>query len=368
MSKLTIEACAIDDVLPHPNGDKLALAIVKGWQVVIKKGEYVPGELTVYLPPDSIVPVSISDQFGFTQYLRTGGRVKAVNLRGQPSHGVLIKPTVKHHLGQDVAEYYGITKYVPPPPPSSGGFPSQQEADHHLFWKYTDIDNMRHYPAIIADGDEVVMTEKLHGTNCRSGFIEGEMMAGSRNRRVKPLVLPLQIPWYSALWNWLCRREPPTVPDIASMKQNWFWFPWTLPQVHDMLHDLGHSHKQVILYGEVFGKNIQKGVSYHSPDDFAYRAFDLVLEGSYVDYDAFVILCQRYGVPMVPILYRGPFSLAKAKEMSEGKTTMGDTHIREGTVIKPVIESFNPKIGRVILKYVGDQFLLAKDIGDYEEQ
>jgi hypothetical protein len=63
-------------------------------------------------------------------------------------------------------------------------------------------------------------------------------------------------------------------------------------------------------------------------------------------------------VATVPVLERGPFSLARVAELSRGQTTLPDQHIREGVVVRPVVERFDPRIGRVILKYLSDDYLL----------
>jgi hypothetical protein len=62
---------------------------------------------------------------------------------------------------------------------------------------------------------------------------------------------------------------------------------------------------------------------------------------------------------MVPVLWRGPYSMAKAKELADGKSEMAG-HMREGTVCYPVKERDNPKIGRVILKFIGTEYELSK--------
>jgi hypothetical protein len=66
-------------------------------------------------------------------------------------------------------------------------------------------------------------------------------------------------------------------------------------------------------------------------------------------------------VPTVPVLYRGPFSLQKMKELADGNSTLtGADHIREGVVVKPVKERTHPKVGRLALKYIGIQYSLSK--------
>jgi hypothetical protein len=57
-----------------------------------------------------------------------------------------------------------------------------------------------------------------------------------------------------------------------------------------------------------------------------------------------------------------PFSLDEVKRYSEGKTLLmqQDAHIREGVVVKPLRERTDPKLGRVVLKYVSDSYLFGE--------
>lgn len=369
MSKLIVEVCQIDSVRHHENADKLDICVVKGWEVVVGRDQYKAGDVAVYIPISSIIPQELSDRYDFTKYLQKG-RVRSARLRGHPSHGVLIPNEKNWAIGTDVAEHYGITKYVPPLPPTMGA-KSEQEPEDPLFFRYTDIENMRHYPNVLVDGAEVVCTEKIHGGNVRNAILFGVEVAGSHRVQRRMPMKPKIVPWYQRLWNKILHIQP-MVKDEEAMATNPYWFPWTIPAVADMLRGLStknESSRNVIMYGEIHGGNIQKGVRYGSPDKIAYRAFDINIDGQYLDYDEFEKLCNSYGVPIAPVLYRGPFSLEKIKEVAEGKTTIGDdSHIREGTVVRPIKERHSPKIGRCILKYVGDGFLTAKDIGDYEDQ
>ena len=377
MSQLHVEVCTIDQVLSHNNAEKLELAVVKGWQIVIKKGEYKPGDVAIYIPIASVVPAELSDKYNFTQYL-SKGRVKSARLRGEPSHGVLVPNEGNWDVGTDVADHYKITKWTPEVRLGGGSASSGRYHDileeHPLLPRYTDIDNLRHFPSVIPDGEEVVVTEKIHGANVRIGNIDGEYVAGSRrNRRRMPMrrkPAGFIKTFIQNILDTFFGYRPPVEADQEEMLKNWYWFPLTIPAVKNLLDSLSINHKQVVLYGEIFGANVQKGVRYGSPEKIAFRAFDMILDGKYANYDEFSSYCEQYGVEMAPLLYRGPYSLDKVKTLSEGKTTIGEgeTHIREGVVVKPVAERFDPKLGRVILKYVSDQYLLAKDIGDFEDE
>ena len=332
MSTLIVEVCRIENVAAHGNADALELAQIKGWQCVIPKGQYAAGDLVTYIPIDAVIPVEHSDRWGFTKYL-SNGRVRCAKLRGEPSFGVIVNlEKSEWSEGEDVKDFYGITKYVPPIKISAG----DAAPSHPLFPEYTDVENLRNFPSVLTDGEEVVATEKLHGTSCRIGLIEGELMAGSMSvRRVRPERLADSI----------------------------YWQPLETAGVQPLLEHLGQTSRQVILYGEVFGSKIQN-LNYGLVGMLGFRAFDLLVDGKYLSADAFFGICAEFGVETVPMLYRGPYELGTIKALSEGPTTLGAAHIREGVVVKPAVERTDPKVGRVCLKYIGDPYLFAKNVTD----
>jgi len=353
MSSIIADVVEIEDVLPHPNADRLCLARIKGWQAVIRKlddgsPQFAPGDKVVYIPPDSTLPRQMAERLGVVNYLseRTdieGERrlvVKRVRLRGEPSFGLVIAPDDPGWpVGTDVREHYGIGKYRPPVKFTAG----DSEANHPLFQRYTDVENLRNYPHLFDDGEEVVVTEKIHGTNSRIGVVEGKLLAGSHG---------------------LQRRRP----EPEEMATNTYWFPATLEPVTGLLDDLGSRHRVAILYGEIYGAKIQK-LHYGQHGGLGFAAFDVFVDGGFLDHDDFAALCERHGVATVPVLGRGPFSLEMVAELSRGPTALPDRHIREGVVVQPVKERTDPQIGRVILKYLSDDYLLddklsAADVTD----
>jgi RNA ligase (TIGR02306 family) len=203
--------------------------------------------------------------------------------------------------------------------------------------EYTSVENLRNFPDVLVEGEMVVVAEKIHGTNCRVGIVEGEQMAGSHAVR---------------------RRRPADDRFDSST----YWFPWMIPGVRELLEVLANEHRQVILFGEVYGSKIQS-LHYGVKGELAFRAFDLMLDGKYLDADQFVPLCEQYGVPVVPILASIPFSVDRVRELSEGNTTLtvDATHIREGVVVRPTVERMDPKTGRVCLKYLNDAYLFGKE-------
>ncbi len=102
-STLIVPVAVIEKVSPHPNADRLEIAQILGWQVVVPKGQHFAGQKVVYFPPDSVLPSEVSDRFGVTQYL-SKGRVRCARLRGEPSFGFAVLPdNPDWEVGENVA-------------------------------------------------------------------------------------------------------------------------------------------------------------------------------------------------------------------------------------------------------------------------
>lgn len=348
MSSIAVKVVALEDVRPHGNADALELATIGGWQVVVRKGAYQTGDAVVYFEQGTTLPREWAERFGVTQYLSEktdidGARVLVVHrakLRGEPSFGLVVTPEIGMALGQDVTAHYGAAKFRPPVKVSAG----DAESDHPQFPAYTDIENLRSHADIFRPDELVVATEKIHGTNCRVGFVvESDvpvLMAGSRTLR---------------------RRRPE-----GELAASTYWFPWSLEPVQALMRALmADEHAQAVLYGEVYGKGVQ---SYdYGQRGIGFRAFDLMVNGTYLDYALFADLCDEYGVERVPPIYIGGYDLAQIRAASEGPSVVGGAHGREGVVVRPIAERQHPQIGRVVLKYISDSYLFAKNGGGAED-
>ena len=76
-------------------------------------------------------------------------------------------------------------------------------------------------------------------------------------------------------------------------------------------------------------------------------------------------LKAQFNFETVPVLYRGPFSVAAMRKHTDGRTMMGADHIREGIVMVPARERTDPRIGRVCLKSVSADYLTRKNGTEY---
>lgn len=327
MSSLIVEVCEVSDVQEHGNADALEIAVVKGWRCVVQKGKFQPGDTVVYFPVDTVLPLDLSDRLGVTKYL-SKGRLRAAKLRGIISCGLVSEPDdTSWPVGQNVADHYGVTKWEPPEVHGAG----DAERDHALFLKYTDIENVRNFPDVLREGEYVWITEKIHGTNCRLGRIEGVRMAGSHNQR---------------------RKEP------EDLSNSLYWMPWTLESVQEFFPDDPES-PNAILYGEVYGDGVQDLKYGHQKGHKEFRAFDIFVDDKFMDYHHFTVFCEGYGIPMVPTIYKGSWKPALL-ELANGRSEIAPDQMREGIVIRPGAERWDDTVGRVILKCISDEYLVRR--------
>jgi len=126
----------------------------------------------------------------------------------------------------------------------------------------------------------------------------------------------------------------------------------------DQIIKSNFPNKVVHILGEVYGGKIQDlGYGRNTPN---FACFDICVDGVYLNRDDILAI---NGINMVPSLYRGPFSKDIMYQYTTGSTVVGKgAHIREGIVIRPIVERTDLTIGRVILKSVSGDYLTRKGV------
>ncbi len=94
----------------------------------------------------------------------------------------------------------------------------------------------------------------------------------------------------------------------------------------------------------------------------AFKAFDILVptdKGSkWMNADLFIETCAKFELPMVPTIATIPFDFDKVMALVEGNTTIPNiSHIREGIVVKPLIDRWDERLGRVCLKFINPKYL-----------
>ncbi|WNZ12781.1 RNA ligase (ATP) [Streptomyces sp. 11x1] len=354
--RVTAEVLTIHE---HPNADALELAQVGLYRAVVAKGAYRTGDTAVYIPEQSVLPAPLIEELGLTGRLAGGNsdRVKAVRLRGELSQGIVCRPRALAGIdltaavtdGTDFAEQLGIVKWVPPIPPTMSG--EVESAPDLLPW--VDIENIRRHPGIFPPGEPVVLTEKLHGTACLVTYLaeDGRVLVSSKGFGSKSLAL----------------KEDP---------RNLYWRAVHGHRVGEVAARLAErlGARRVGIFGEVYGAGVQD-LTYGADgrrDTLGYAVFDVSadIDGRVRWLDSAELSTLLDGeLPLVPRLYEGPYAADLVLEVAEGRETVSgrELHLREGVVIRPVIERYSPVTGgRAVAKAVSPAYLTRKGGTEYE--
>lgn len=303
----------IADIRPIPDADAIEVAVVDGWKVVVKKGEYNIGDLAVYFEIDSWIPHALAPFLSKGQAPREyngvkGEKLRTIKLRGQVSQGLLLSlESVKSQLfftlpeeGTDVTDLFGIQKWEAEIPAQlagqvRGAFPTS------LIPK-TDQERIQNcFAEIEAQGAvDYEVTMKLDGTSCTIFRWEGELRVASRNLELK-------------------------VND--ENKDN------TLVKMALAVGD--KIANGLALQGECMGPGIQgnrEGFKEHR--FFVFDIFD-IREHRYINPVGRRRMCDSLGIEHVPVLgkdWTAPVSVEAGLELAEGPSI--NHKIREGLVWK----------------------------------
>jgi RNA ligase. len=376
MSDWQPQVVCIEKVEKHPDADALDVCTVLGdYPVITKRGEYKEGNLAGYIPIDSIVPDTqqfyflcpkayekYEDENGQLQQRQLGPKftvgsvpekyriIKAKKIRGIYSQGMLIElpdpppntwPDTCYQVwkpGESIVEIIGLKKWEEQEEENLPGLKktrgtNAEKAPQGWSIPHYDIDGVRKYIACLQDNEEIVLTEKIHGSNAGFSF-DGERL-------------------------WVKSRNFYKKRDEEDM-----W--WDIALRYDLENKL-KAFPHLVFFGEVYGQ--VRGFRYDTVIAEGrlmtkLRCFDVwdTKKLRYLDYDDRVKAINDAGLEAVPELYRGPWQgKDKMYPFAEGLTTLGGKHIREGWVLNTVKERFEPRLNsRMQVKLVGEAYNLQK--------
>lgn len=311
----------INQIITHPNADSLDIARIGGWQVVVKRGQFRPGDICVYCEIDSVLP----DKPPFAFLKDKGFRIKTVKLRGQISQGICFAfedlradyPEIGngHADGDDITAFLSVVKYEPPQ------MAAETKGDFPGFIEKTDaerVQNLTEQLAHFATLRNWVISEKLDGTSFTCFLRRGEFGVCSRNFEL----LPVETNTY-----------------------------WKIARALDLEGKLRGFGRDIAIQGEIVGASVQ-GNKYRLADQrlFVFRVIDIESNTS-LDLEE---TCARLGLATVPILTKHESFPWKSVEeiiaFAAGSSTLEPVP-REGLVIRTSDHS-------VLFKAISNEFLL----------
>lgn len=360
MSRKLAHIEKIEWIQPIEGKDRIVLAGVLGWQVIVQKADYNVGDKVIFCEIDSVLPEKPEFEF-----LRGKNfRIRTMKMSKCLSQGICfplsILPEGNYEVGDDVTELMGITQYEPTmdverdvedttkttkkypkfsmrfkwfrelvlPKKMPKGFPS--------FIKKTDEERIQNCPHYLNMDIEWVSSEKIDG---QSGSFTLQRIKGkhfwnkdkydfavsSRNLRI---------------WN----------KDSSS-----YWRVAEKYNIEQVLHKLIGNNEWVAIQGECIAPKVQ-GNKYKVTEPDLY-VFNIIYPSGRMGSLEAKKLAEKHGLKFVPILdeavqLKGK-TVAEVLDYATGKSQLYDT-LREGIV-------FRSLDGVYSFKAVSPEFLIKNN-------
>jgi RNA ligase (TIGR02306 family) len=345
-----------------PGADNIEQSVIGGWNCIVKKGDYKVGDLVAIATTDAVIPQGLSDAMNVTNYLRKGGRVRTVKLRGTYSECLVIAnqflPVGYNPEGKDLMESLSIFKYEPPARQVQlAGGQKIRYQDNPNFTVYHKFPNIKNVSGMFNEENYVQITRKLHGTNARYGIVKKCKL--SIWDRFKKLVR-LADEWieYEYVYG---SHNVEKGSDTQGFYSTDVWSEVADKyQIKDKLWAFVKNHTPtevgsgVVVYGEIYGPGIQKNYDY-GLKELEFAGFDVIWDGRYLDIDGTYFTMTHKAtdfiggvdLPHVHILYEGLWS-QKIQDMFVFNNFIEGTKVpHEGIVIKHV-SGQREKVAKVI--------------------
>lgn len=351
---------AINNILDIPDADNIELAVVNGWFCIVKKGSHSIGDLVVCATTDAVIPLEISEKLGVTNYLRSKERVRTIKLRGVYSECLLmpidLTPKNKREYGEDLMDVLKIYKYEPPArliTLASGK--KRRYHENPNFYIYYKFPNFKNVPNIFDEYDYVEITRKIHGTNARYGIVKKTKL--SLWDKIKKF-FGFDLGWgeYEFV---VGSHNVEKGSDTQGFYDTNVWY--DIEKKYDIKNKLWNLVKKnisikgndtsigsgFIIYGEIYGKGIQKNYEY-GLDDIQLCIFDVELNKKYFNLTSAEFVVNDYlKLPYVEVLYKGLYS-EEVKNKFVFNNFINNTKVpHEGVVIKAV-DGNRAKVAKVI--------------------
>jgi RNA ligase (TIGR02306 family) len=314
----------IDQLLPIEGADRIEIAVVDGWHVIAKKGDYQVGDLAIFLTRVGHTP----KEYKGVQ----GERLRSMKMRGELSQGLLLDPldhlpdAINHYEeGEDVTALLGILKWEREIPANLQG---RAKGNFPMEIHKTDQERVQNAKRILQVDDTWEVTIKLDGSSMTC-FIDAEDQFCVCSRNLQ----------------------------LIETEGNSFWDTARKQDLETKLRAMTAEYgSRIAIQGELIGPGIQGNQEQLTETEF--RLFDIfdikagkyllprgrrILVGAHMPGEHTPILENSYGTPTV----------AEALAKAEG-SSLNPKVSREGIVFKSMTRP------NVSFKAVSNTWLLKK--------
>lgn len=348
----------IETISEIKDAQNIVQAIIGGWECVIAKNKYKIGDLVVIATTDAIIPFETAEKLGITNYLKNRKKtnqytVKTTKLRGVYSTSLIVIDNAFLPEGTDMMRDLGIYKYEEPSVEiilnSGKRVRYHKNSNFHIYYKFPNAKNTSN---IFTEDDDVVITNKIHGTNTRYGIVKKNKLSfidkikkwfGKRNVEYDFVYGSHNVEKGSDSQGFYSTDVWKTVGDNIEIRRRlWDWF--------NKVHSLNNLEEGIILYAEIYGKGIQKYYDY-GYENYQIAFFDIKINSEYVSHKEFEIITDAMGLPRVPVLYEGKFNQEIIDKL-QNRNIPGTKVPEEGIVVKHISGEREK-----IVKYINPEYL-----------
>lgn len=327
----------IDKLTPIEDADLIEVASVLGWNVVVKKGDFKPGDLCVFFEIDSVLP-----DVGEFRFLEKK-RLRTKKLRGVMSQGLAVKISdltyykeksnddlISMPVGTDVSELLNVHKYENIEFSIRGNifgpFP--------FFVPTTDEVRIQSEPGLLKEieNQEVYISTKYDGTSFTSYYFDNRVGVCSRSVEYK---------------------------NDESNDGNLYVQIFRKYDLENKLKSLGNH---LAIQGEICGPKVQKNrLSLPDLNLFVFDIYDID-QKKYMDLNDMIHICKDFELNTVFIenvaIFDSSWNIPTLLKMSNGVYPDTITQ-REGIVIRPIKTTFSKILqGRLSFKVINNNYLL----------
>jgi len=375
----------VDAIEPIVGSDNCEAAVIGGWRVMVKKGEFKPGDLAVYFEIDSKVDPE-NPAFAFLEKKHYAIKTQKYTFGGKGnfiSQGLIMRPAdlgVEATEGTFLTEQLKVTYYVAEDNTRKAKvdpnaklnkalarhskiakkygkliknnkfarwifmllFGKKRHSDLDEFPRFvskTDEERVQNIPYILQDKSEWIVTEKIDGTSTTAALEVGK---------------------FGKHKFWICSRNVAfgKKKKDCYYEENYYTKMCQKYNLEEVLEKLAKMFeaKTVAIQGETFGASVQKRDYGMQDQDF--RAFNLYVDGKRWNSVAAQDLLAEFGIKWVPILdshFILPDTVDEMLAYAESEKSQIDHGMREGVVVRSQdgTKSFKAVSNAFLLKYHG---------------
>lgn len=382
----------VDGIEPIPGYDRVEHAIVGGWRVIVQKDQFKIGDPAIYFEIDSRVP---SDRECFAFLEKRHYKVKTLKMCKTISQGLLMHPAdfgwtinlqsevfdgENTHVPTDesrfVTKLLGVT--YADDEDNSRKVPSvdkykKMEMRHKKLFKNPIIhwcmrykfgrkvmffffgkkkDKKNGWPSHIAARTDVERIQNcIWLLNDKQPYVASEKVDGSSFSAMAERGRFGKIKYY------VCSRN--VVFDNPNAEcfydTNIYYEAWNKYNLKEIITKILNDYNlpNVAIQAEVYGNDIQKRD--YSTKEHQMAVFHIVSNGVKFSMDKVVEICEKYGLPHVPIVndnYIFPDTIEELQEYVESEPSKIDGLAREGIVF------YDKATGAQYVKFVSPNFLI----------